>query len=173
MPEQKVTELVRANRLLLGVSFMALVLLGPSFILGYFSGYRAAVGAQSASGPALVASPQGARPAEIVSRRSTRTERQKPTGRGGTKEPPSAARADRTAEGQVYLQLVATATSQSAVIIDALRNNGFPAVALEVPEKPGLRRVLIGPLQERELDKTRADLQSRGFPGDSAIKKTF
>jgi len=58
-------------------------------------------------------------------------------------------------------------------MVDVLRNKGFPALALEVPEKPGLSRVLIGPLHEGELDKTRADLRSRGFPGDSAIKRTF
>jgi len=73
----------------------------------------------------------------------------------------------------VYLQLVSTVQSQSDVLIDVLRKNGFPAVASEVPEKPSLRRVLVGPLQEGELDKMRANLQSRGFPGDSAIKRTF
>ena len=175
MHEHKVTELIGANRLLLGVSLIALVLLGPSFILGYFLGYRSARsgGPQSASEPKLVASPQIALPAETVPQRSTRTEQQKPAAWERTKEPGSALRADQTAVGQIYLQLVATATSESAVIIDALRNNGFPAVALEVPSKPGLRRVLIGPLHEGELDKTRADLQSRGFPGNSAIKRTF
>jgi cell division septation protein DedD len=175
MRERKVAELAGANRLLLVVSIIALALLGPSFILGYFWGYRSARAdsPQSASGPALAASSQIALPAETLPQRSTRTARQKPAGWGRTKEPASAARTDQTTAGQIYLQLAATPTNQSAGIVDVLRNKGFPALALEVPEKPGLSRVLIGPLHEGELDKTRADLQSRGFPGDSAIKRTF
>jgi hypothetical protein len=176
MHDHKVAELTGANRLLLGVSVIALALLGPSFILGYVWGNRSARvgGPQSASGPALVASPQGAPPAAgTVPQRSARPEQQKRAGWGRTKEAASAARADHTAVGQVYLQLVATAASQSADIVDALRNSGFPAVALEVPKRPDLRRVLIGPIHEGELDKTRTDLRSRGFPGDSAIKRTF
>jgi hypothetical protein len=175
MREHKDAELIGANRLLLRVSIVALALLGPSFILGYVLGYRSARsdGPQSASAPSPAASPQIALPAGTVPQRSTRPEQQKPAGPGRTKEPASAARTDPAAVGQIYLQLVVTATSRSAVVIDVLRNNGFPAVALEVPSKPGLRRVLVGPLHEGELDKTRADLQSRGFPGDSAIKRTF
>lgn len=163
MPEHKAKELIGANRLLLGVSILAVALLGPSFILGYVWGYRSARAdtAQSASEPTPAASPEAALPAGTAPQRSTGT------------EPVPAARGGHTAAGSVYLQLVATAASQSAVIVDALRNNGFPAVALDVPKKPGLRRVLIGPLHEGELDKTRADLRSRGFPGDSAIKITF
>jgi cell division septation protein DedD len=161
MLEHKYAETIRANRLLLGVSFTALVMLGPAFTLGYISGYRSAraSGPPTASGPALVA--------------SLETELRKPAARSRTQKPLSAERADQPAVGQVYLQLVTTAESRSAGIIDVLRNKGFPAVAMDVPEKSGLRRVLIGPLREGELDKTRADLQSKGFPGDSAIKRTF
>jgi hypothetical protein len=161
MPEPKAAELAGANRLLLAVSVIALVLLGPSFILGYVWGYRSgrASGPQSASGPAVAASPKVAPTTATVPQKSARTEAQKPAG--------------HTAPGQVYLQLVATAASQSAAIVEALRSSGFPAVALEVPKRPDLRRVLIGPLQEGELDRARADLRSKGFPGDSAIKRTF
>src|SRR5713101_4023804 len=98
MHEHKVAELTGANRLLLGVSVIALALLGPSFILGYLWGNRSARvgGPQSASGPALVASPQGAPPAAgTVPQGSTRTERQKPAGWRRTKEPAS----DHTAVG--------------------------------------------------------------------------
>jgi hypothetical protein len=34
-------------------------------------------------------------------------------------------------------------------------------------------RVLVGPLEDTAVNKTRADLQSAGFPGDKAIKKTY
>jgi hypothetical protein len=169
MREPKVAELASANRLLLGVSILAVALLGPSFIGGYFWGYRSARAYTplSVPGPALASSSGD----ETAPQASTRTGRQKPAGRGRTKAP--AAPADRSAAGQVYLQLAATATNQSDAIVDALRSNGFPAVALEIPERPDLRRVLIGPIYEGELDKMRADLRSRGFPGDAAIKRTF
>jgi hypothetical protein len=156
MGEHKVAELTGANRLLLRVSVIALALLGPLFILGYVAGYR--------SGRA--AGPQTELPAETGPQRSARTEQPK------TKKPTSTARTDHPAAGQIYLQLVATDTSRSAVIVDSLRNDGFPAVALEIPQKPGLRRVLVGPVHEGELDKTRAELRSKGFPGDSAITRT-
>jgi cell division septation protein DedD len=71
------------------------------------------------------------------------------------------------------LQLVATDQRQSTATIDALRNNGLTAIASRVPEKPGVYRVLVGPLHEGEVDQMRADLQRRGLPGDSAIKRTF
>lgn len=177
MLERKDTELIRTNRLLLGLSFTLLVLLGPSFILGYFSGYRSARpgGPQTESGAVPAAPPQSAPPAKrkTLPRQSTQTERQKRTGWAGTKESTPAARADQSAAGRIYLQLVAAPQNDSGVIIDALHNSGLPAVAAEVPEKPGLYRVLVGPLDEVDLDKTRAELESRGFPGDSAIRKTF
>src|SRR5579862_4472564 len=114
MQERKVAELVSANRLLLGVSIIAVALLGPSFIGGYFWGYRSgrADGPQSAPGPALASSPHSALPAnETAPQPSTRTARQKPAGRERTKEPAAPAPADRSAAGQVYLQLAATVTS--------------------------------------------------------------
>ena len=168
MGEHKVAELTGANRLLLGVSIIALALLGPLFILGYVAGYRSG----RAAGP-LSASPEMALPAETAPQRSARTEQPKPAGEEKTKKPTETARADHTAAGQVYLQLVATDTSRSAAIVDELRNDGFPAVALEVPQKPSIRRVLVGPFHEGELNKTRAELRSKGFPGDSAIKRTL
>ena len=161
MPEPKYAETIRANRLLLGVSFTALVLIGPAFTLGYISGSRAA---QAAGPPGAPGSPLTA---------SLETEMQRPAAQAAMKKPASAERAGQPAVGQVYLQLITTAENRSAGIIDVLRNQGFPAVAMDVPEKSGLRRVLIGPLHESELDKTRADLQSKGFPGDSAIRRTF
>ena len=168
MGEHKVAELTGANRLLLGVSIIALALLGPLFILGYVAGYRSgrATGPQSES-------PQTALPAETGPQRPARREQPKPAGGERAKKPTETVQADHAAAGQVYLQLVATDTSRSAAIVDALRNDGFSAVALEVPQRPGIRRVLVGPFHERELNKTRAELRSKGFPGDAAIKRTL
>jgi hypothetical protein len=72
-----------------------------------------------------------------------------------------------------YLQLITTAKNRSAAIIDELRDDGFPVVASDVPGKSGLHRMLSGPLSEDEVDKTPADLQTKGFPGDSAMERTF
>ena len=80
-------------------------------------------------------------------------------------EPPSG--------GQAYLQLVATAKAEADVMVDVLRKKGFKARNAEIPEKPGTFRVLVGPLEDGSTTKIRADLQSAGFPGDKAIKKTF
>ncbi len=47
------------------------------------------------------------------------------------------------------------------------------AEAAEIPEKPGLFRVLVGPMAEAQVNKTKTDLQSAGFPGDKSIKRSF
>ena len=89
------------------------------------------------------------------------------------KEPAPASLSGHPAAGQLYLQLVTAAKNRSAAIIDALRSDGFPVIASDVPETPSLHRVLVGPLDKREVEKTRIELQSKGFPGDSAIEKIF
>jgi len=75
--------------------------------------------------------------------------------------------------GDIYLQLVATAKAEADVMVDVLRKKGFKAMAVQHPEKPALYRVLVGPLPDGQVNKTKADLQSAGFPGNAAIKKTF
>jgi hypothetical protein len=77
------------------------------------------------------------------------------------------------ASGQTYLQLVATAKAEADVMVDVLHQKQFKAIAVEIPERPGLFRVLVGPLAESALNKTKSDLTSSGFPGDKAIKKVY
>ncbi|HEY1758468.1 MAG TPA: SPOR domain-containing protein [Bryobacteraceae bacterium] len=77
------------------------------------------------------------------------------------------------AAGQIYLQLSATTKHDADGVVEVLRKNSFPAIDVEVPEKPGLFRVLVGPLAASDLNKTKADLQAKGFPGNVAIRKTF
>jgi hypothetical protein len=43
----------------------------------------------------------------------------------------------------------------------------------EIPDKRGTFRVLVGPLADGNVNKTKADLQAAGFPGDKAIKRTY
>ncbi len=72
-----------------------------------------------------------------------------------------------------YLQLVATAKGQADDLVAVLRKNGFRALDYEVPEKPGLFRVLVGPVKDGEMNKLRADLQGKGFQGREAIPKKY
>jgi cell division septation protein DedD len=72
-----------------------------------------------------------------------------------------------------YLQLAATSRREAEIMVDVLRTKRFKATSAEVPEKPGLFRVLVGPLADSAVNKMRADLQGAGFPGNSAIKRTF
>ena len=86
--------------------------------------------------------------------------------------PPPAA-APEAGSGEIYLQLLATAKPEADVMVDVLRKKGFRARAAQIPERPEIFRVLVGPLADGSVNKTKADLQSSGFPGDKAIKKTF
>jgi len=72
-----------------------------------------------------------------------------------------------------YLQLAATTQREADIEVDVLRHKGFRAMAAEIPEKPGLFRVLVGPVPESGVNKMKTDLQNAGFPGDKAIRKTF
>lgn len=72
-----------------------------------------------------------------------------------------------------YLQLAATSQHEAEVLADVLRKKSFKALAVEIPEKPGTFRVLVGPLADGTINKTRADLSGAGFPGDKAIRRAF
>ena len=74
--------------------------------------------------------------------------------------------------GESYLQLAATNRDQADGMVDVLRMHGFTALDYEAPEKPGIFRVLVGPIKEGE-GKLRADLTGKGFQGREAIRKTF
>jgi len=71
------------------------------------------------------------------------------------------------------LQLSAIDHDAAEIMVELLRKKNFPAIAAEVPEKPGVFRVLVGPVTEADVVKTRADLQNASFPGKDAIKRTF
>jgi hypothetical protein len=58
-------------------------------------------------------------------------------------------------------------------MVEVLEKKGFKAVLTEIPDKAGMFRVLVGPLKEGTVNQTRADLQSAGFSGNNAIKRTF
>jgi hypothetical protein len=109
---------------------LALMPLGVSYYRSLVLGRQLpeAGDSQNPSGTTLAAPPPRTLPAEAVPQQSTRTEQKKPAGWVSTREPAPSAQADQPAAGQIYLQLAAVPKSRSAVIVDALRNSGFPAV---------------------------------------------
>jgi hypothetical protein len=80
---------------------------------------------------------------------------------------------DQPAAGQTYLQLAATTKREADVMVDVLRQKGFKSLAAEIQEKPGMFRVLVGPVTEGGANALRADLQKSGFPGNAALRRTF
>ena len=87
--------------------------------------------------------------------------------------PPPAPSAGQPSSGQTYLQLVATAKAEADVMVDVLHKKGFGAIAVRHPDRPEIYRVLVGPIPDTAVNKTKSDLQGAGFPGDKAIRKTF
>src|SRR5579863_2767628 len=88
-------------------------------------------------------------------------------------KPEKTARVEPAEPSGTYLQLAATSKHEAELLVDVLRKKSFRALTAEVPEKAGTFRVLVGPLGDGDVNKTRADLQGAGFPGDKAIRRTF
>jgi len=174
-------ELILGNHQLLGVFFIVIILLGVFFAMGYLVGRNASpvVSAEAAprrpeTKPLVVdsAAPHPPEPASDAPQQPISTQPQTST------EAPRVAKPVSAPSGQpgpgTYLQLSATTQKLEAeVMVDVLRKKDFPAIVAEIPEKPGTFRVLVGPLADAEVNKTRADLQNASFPGKDAIKKTF
>jgi hypothetical protein len=186
---------------LLSVFFIVVVLLGVFFTMGYIVGRNSgppAVDVASAkkpdSKPIVVDSPppqDAPAPTTAPAPAPTSTKAQQPVEEAKAEppakpEPPARKEKEKDrpkekpapasappASGQTYLQLVATAKAEADVMVDVLHQKQFKAIAVEIPEKPGLFRVLVGPLADGSLNKTKSDLTSSGFPGDKAIKKVY
>jgi len=95
-----------------------------------------------------------------------------PPERKAEKTAPPVPASNEPASG-TYLQLAATTQHEANLVAEKLRKKGFKTVVAEVPEKHGLFRVLVGPLGDGNVNRTKTDLQSSGFPGDKAIKRTY
>jgi cell division septation protein DedD len=193
-------ELILGNRQLLSVFFIVVILLGVFFTMGYIVGRNsgpvsgpeiaAATARKPDSKPLAVdsAAPDTAAPAPPASP-PTQTARQQPPPAERPKPaepvkeaPPrkpepvkteKAAPSDQPVSGQTYLQLTATSKREADLYVELLRKKGFEAFAAEIPEKPSMFRVLVGPLGDGSINKVRADLEQASFPGNKAIKKTF
>jgi hypothetical protein len=197
-------ELILANRQLLSVFFIVVVLFGVFFTMGYIVGRNSgpavvdvasarkpdskpmvvespapqdnsapSTPAASAPAPTSTAPQREAEPTKPEPRREEPVAKKElPAKKEKEKEKPVPASAP-PASGQTYLQLVATAKAEADVMVDVLHQKQFKAIAVEIPEKPGLFRVLVGPLADGTLNKVKSDLTSSGFPGDKAIKKVY
>ena len=214
-------ELVLANRQLLSVFFIVVILLGVFFTMGYIVGRNSApVVSDAASVPKpdvrapvpdtparpidtapVETAPPQKEPAETAVERPVITEPQRaepespkrespkavreaplkeaPVREAKEKKPPKAEKkpalpSTRVVPGQMYLQLAATSRHEADIMVDVLRKKGFKSITAEIEEKPGTFRVLVGPVTDAgSTNQMRSDLQSAGFPGNAAIRRTF
>ncbi len=86
---------------------------------------------------------------------------------------PAVAQSSQPVLGGTYLQLAATSKHDADAYVEVLRKNNFPALDAEIPEKPGLFRVLVGPMAPGDADRMKAGLQGKGIRAEAAIRKTF
>jgi hypothetical protein len=75
--------------------------------------------------------------------------------------------------GRIYLQLSATEKDKAEVMVDLLRRRNLPGFAAAIPDRPGLYRVLVGPLADTGINDMKAQLKAGGFPADQAIRRQF
>ncbi len=89
-------------------------------------------------------------------------------------EPPKQApAAGQPIPGRVYLQLSATERDKADAMVDLLKRRNLPGFAAAIPDRPGLFRVLVGPLADSGIADMKAQLKAGGFPADEAIRRQF
>jgi cell division septation protein DedD len=186
-------ELILGNHQLLGVFFIVIILLGVFFAMGYMVGRNSSAPMVNAEAvprrpepkPLVVDSPapRSTDPApDAAPQQPVSTQPQRPSEPASAESPkptPAPKPVSSVAPGGqptpgTYLQLSATTLRTEAEnYVDILRAKYFPALMAEIPEKPGTYRVLVGPIADSDVNKTRADLQNASFPGKDAFRKTF
>lgn len=189
-------ELVLGNRQLLMVFFIVVVLLGVFFTMGFIVGKNSAPEAARvpASGrtadreaPIVVDPPARAKevaptsskeePAKEEPEVKKALPKEEPKATPPAKEPPPAPARTASSAGTpkpgTYLQLAATTQREAEVMVDVLRRKSFSALVAAVPDKPGSFRVLVGPIAEGQINKTKTDLQNSGFPGNNSIRRVY
>ncbi len=183
-------ELILGNRQLLSVFFIVVVLLGVFFTMGYIVGRNSGpmqpaevASTHKETKPMVIDSAETkAQPkreevpveekAAVVETKPQREEAKAPEPK--KPEPVKQAVAPVPSDppgGGTYLQLTATSQHEAEVYVDVLKKKGFKAITSPVPDKPGLVRVMVGPMTESAVPKMRADLVAAGFPGDKAFKR--
>jgi cell division septation protein DedD len=188
-------ELLLGNRQLMSVFFIVVILLGVFFAMGYIVGRNSSpvTAGESASrlsetkpvtAEAPSSTPETAAPTAAAAPTETASQIPETASQQGPATEPTAAAAPAKASsraaassqpesGKTYLQLSAIDHDKAEIMVELLRKKNFPAMAAEIPEKPGVFRVLVGPVPDAKIDKMRADLQNASFPGKEAVKRTF
>ena len=193
-------ELILGNRQLMSVFFIVVILLGVFFAMGYIVGRNSSpvagpevasrrpetksVDADSSSSaretpvkaPAEAPKETDSQPKETASQQGPATKpapTPEPVAPKPPKTSPRVGTSDQPESGRTYLQLSAIDHDKAEIMIELLRKKNFSAIAAEIPEKPGVFRVLVGPISEADLNKVRADLTNASFPGKEAVKRTF
>jgi cell division septation protein DedD len=190
-------ELLLGNRQLMSVFFIVVILLGVFFAMGYIVGRNSSpvTGPEVASrrpepkpvapdispapreteAPAAAATKEAAAPKETASQQgpATKPAPPEPAAPAPAKTSSRVATSGQPESGKTYLQLSAIDHDKAEIMVELLRKKSFSAIAAEIPEKPGVFRVLVGPVAEADVNKTRADLQNASFPGKEAVKRTF
>jgi hypothetical protein len=186
-------ELVLGNGQLLGVFFIVVILLALFFGMGYImgrnsgpAGVEVATVHKSDVKPLVVDSPV---PKEETPKQFSGTSAE-PNQTPVAEKVPEPAKTEKSAvetklepsakaipvedaPAGVFLQIAAVPKQEAELEIEVLRKKSFKAVIMEVPEKPGTYRVLVGPIGEGGVNKAREDLQNAGFPGKLAIFRRF
>jgi type IV secretory pathway VirB10-like protein len=193
-------ELILGNRQLMSVFFIVVILLGVFFAMGYIVGRNSSpVGAPEVAShrtdtqPATTETPSSAhqtatpapadvpkeadsQPKETASQQGPATKPTpppEPVAVAPVKAPTRPTTSSEPESGRTYLQLSAIDHDKAEIMVELLRKKHFSAIAAEIPEKPGVFRVLVGPISEADVNKTRAALQDASFPGKEAVKRTF
>jgi len=183
-------ELLLGNRQLMSVFFIVVILLGVFFAMGYIVGRNSSPVTAPETAmrrPETKSAPVDASPVRETPREAPapadapkETVSQQPAAAPpeAKPEPPAAPPARVSAGGQpepgrTYLQLSAIDRDKAEIMVELLRKKSFPAIAAEIPEKPGVFRVLVGPIPDAAINKVRSDLQNASFPGKEAVKRTF
>jgi hypothetical protein len=191
-------ELVLGNGQLLGVFFIVVILLALFFGMGYIMGRNA--GPAASVDVATVHKPE-VKPLVVDSPvPKADAPQERPTTSADTSQPPSASTEREPEPGRpekksavdvpkaappaknvpiedspsgVFLQIAAVGWEDAELEVEVLRKKNFKAILMEVPEKPGTFRVLVGPVGDGGVNKAREELQDAGFPGKIAIVKKF
>jgi cell division septation protein DedD len=192
-------ELILGNRQLMSVFFIVVILLGVFFAMGYIVGRNSSpVGAPEvasrrpetksadadssssaretpAKAPVDVPKETDSQPKETASQQGPATKPAPPPepAPAPAKAPARAAASAEPQSGKTYLQISAVDRDKAEIYVERLRKQNFSAIMAEIPEKPGVFRVLVGPVAEADLNKVRADLTNASFPGKDAVKRTF
>ena len=184
-------ELILGNRQLMSVFFIVVILLGVFFAMGYIVGRNSSpvtgpdVATRRPESKPLVETPPPQPREDPAPEAPKGTASQQGPAVPATPARPEAptpgavkqsARVDKSAQpesGKTYLQLSAIDHDAAEIMVELLRKKSFSAITAEVPEKPGVFRVLVGPVAEADVNKIRMDLQNASFPGKDAIKRTF